>query len=126
MKWNIFERLSKLESELTKLRKITKQQEENIVYLLNQKTEEPKQVAAKVNEKTPKNTSDKAAYKRLWYAKNKEKISAQRKARTAAKKGHSKKAYYWKNKERLQEYNRQYYLKKKAEESKQATTQENK
>lgn len=126
MKWNIFERLSKLESELTDLRKIAKHQGETIVYLLNQKTKEPKQVAAEVSEKPPKITSDKAAYKRLWYAKNKEKISARRKARIAAKQGQNKKAYYWKNKERLQEYNRQYYLKKKAEESKQATTQENK
>ena len=74
MKWNIFERLSKLESELTELRKITKQQEENIVYLLNQKTEEPKQVAAKVNEKTPKTQATKLRINAYGMQKTKKKF----------------------------------------------------
>jgi len=126
MKWNIFERLSKLESELKELRGVVLHQANTIIYLQAQKTEEPKQLATEVKEEAPNGPSKNALYKRLWYAKNKEKIAAQRKARKAAEKGQHKKAYYWKNKERLQEYNRQHYLKKKAVKEAQATTQENK
>lgn len=131
MKWNIFERLSKLEQNLSELREIVRHQGNIITSLQPPQVEQSQQEEPKAAPVEDEELKDRLRQrKRDWYQKNKDALALQRKAKKmvkqAEKEGLPKKAYYWKNRDHYLAYNREYYKRRKAQREAQATTQEKK